>query len=586
MRLRNKTEERIDFSKGIDAWNKQSSEGTGVSSIYARSHPYNMRENPDGFVDDILNMVFDNEGKLIGRLPVKHKALNSPWYPNSARAESTKQLSHPSHHSILWALTSGTTQSFFNRDALAPVFTHDWLALINPPAAVLYDNYWYIYARPAAANAGIKVLNQAPWTKTTFVPAYAGGYGGLDFAIVWKDRVFGRAATDRKVVVWSKTTDPTVWATPDGGFVKIDEDIRDIIIYNDTLYILTATNALWAFSYEADPSTDGYLRRIIESGAMPGGAYGNLTVSNNELYVAGASNVYRIINNNAIPIADQLHVDLNGVDEAAVWNIGFGLLYRTVYTIGGRDNQDLWVYNYDNDAWTRIHYEYGNNDIESDSMMIRSVWYDITNQYEQKLWMFHEGSSTIPGDPGGSYGRPIYQWYINAGYFQEPGYDYILTSWDGSGGGIYKQIKHRLDTGIKYQANKDTFKRYWNFLFDAFLGFRQQGTTAPNLTPYKTTIQFIPENRIQFENGELQRTPESVLAGTQYVVLVNQRARGIRLIWETIVTVTYATFQDTSTPAETVDARPIINAITLIYDPIERKRFLPNSTANTDAGVQ
>lgn len=577
MRLQGKSVERIDFSKGIDAWNKEVTQGTDAVS-YAASNPYRMRPCPDGYVDDIMNFIFDEEGKLLGRDSFFRRNFTAPWHPDVARDEEIKMLVHSSHKNLLFGIYDNATKrtyQFFTSSHMTPGWSYTFPSAMPVSVfAIYYNEKWYVYT-DVAANNGLEVPSST-YVPTAFTLTYPVG-DSFKKAIVWKDRVFIMGAS---YIIWSKATDPKVFSAPDGGFVKMPElSIRDFIIYNDSMYILTTENSVYQFSFTSDPATDGFLRKIIDSSSMPGGAYGNFAISNGDLFCTGATNIYRIINNYPLAVADSLHLELNGHDEINIWDCGRGLLLRTYYWGAGGKNEDIWFMSHSNGAWTRLKFPYYQSEADSDNVFIRDVFFSASAQYNSVATIFLDGSA--PAAQGVAR-FPLYQWYVTRGYFGDNRNDQILASFDGNGTRLFQMVKHRISTGILYQRTKEQYKRYWHFVLDASLKWRKYSNE--NNTPYKTTVEFVPTNIPDKVDSSLARTTMVPDSDNQYIIPINQRARGVRLVFETEDTVTWNTYQMVDVGGDDVDAIPVVNDIFIVYEPIERNRFLKSSTALVDSG--
>lgn len=108
-------------------------------------------------------------------------------------------------------------------------------------------------------------------------------------AFILKDRMIVVTA---KRILWSKATDPTVWAAPDGGFV-INPQSRwnqmDAVVFNDAIYVF-ALEGIWRFSWTSDPSIDGIFEQISSTPARGG------VVRENRLFFFNKEGVYEIVN--------------------------------------------------------------------------------------------------------------------------------------------------------------------------------------------------------------------------------------------------------------------------------------------------
>jgi hypothetical protein len=581
MRLDNKIRENIDFSRGIDNWNRQMERSTSPSLGYEQPQPFSLRPTAPGRIDDILNMVYDEDGKLIGRNPVTLTFMGSPNFPNTLAQRTVKLLTHPAHTSgkdSVGSFLVGTVDTstvadwkFFrngqNNASQSHTYGFDTGGILY---SVYYNNYWWIFA----SNAGhgiVKLGDNNVKTTQAYTQSISNPISGMT---IFKDRAW---QWGNDTILWSKATDPGTWTVPDGGFLKLPLIIRDVVVNNDQLYILTTDSSLYVFSYSSDPATDGVLTRVIEGSTMPGAGTGNLCVSNGQLFTAGTYNVYQIINNTAVAIGDDLHLNLNGYTTAFLWDCGKGLLLRTYYAASGSDKtQNLYFYSYSVEAWTRMEFPVYANDTDTAKTYLYQAHLRVQANYVHLTMIFENGA-----DVNNTF-APVMDWWITYPNFDTSYHDRILNGFDGSGTPLqYRTIKHKLRTGPIYVGEKDRYKRFWNFLFDAYLGFRgnvpQVGTT-----PYRTVVDFVPEVLTTTPDANIQKTLPTDHAGTQYVISINQRARAVRFSWETEEISTWTVAQDPENPAETSDFIPVINKLELIYSDIIRNRFQKPNTALSD----
>lgn len=114
-----------------------------------------------------------------------------------------------------------------------------------------------------------------------------------DLTFAWKDRLF---ICYQDTVYFSKATDFSNWTAPDGGFFRVGNDtdsdknfITSVVIQGDTLYIFK-TQGTYAFNFQVDPNTDGYLRTISnERGAHAAVGW------NGRIFTCDAEGVYEFI---------------------------------------------------------------------------------------------------------------------------------------------------------------------------------------------------------------------------------------------------------------------------------------------------
>lgn len=167
----------------------------------------------------------------------------------------------------------GTSAGVFNIDdvdvntAFTPYLVK---ALSYGGSVYIAPNYEY--------NAMPKFTNQSSLLNLTFSTSITVPNGLLfkpgtttanspsnDLMFAWKDRLF---ICYQDTVYFSKATDFSNWTAPDGGFFQVGNDtdsdqnyITSALVVGDTLYIFKSQGT-YAFNFQVDPNTDGYLRTI------------------------------------------------------------------------------------------------------------------------------------------------------------------------------------------------------------------------------------------------------------------------------------------------------------------------------------
>lgn len=124
-------------------------------------------------------------------------------------------------------------------------------------------------------------------------------YGGsLRGGFIFKDRLF-IAVQDK--LYWSKVTDPTVWAVPDGGFATFDIpfNITAVAALNDTIYIASA-DKIFTFTYSVDIDAELVIRQVDSGfGAFDLCSYrGSMyALCHDGIYIIQGSNMEKILDN-------------------------------------------------------------------------------------------------------------------------------------------------------------------------------------------------------------------------------------------------------------------------------------------------
>jgi hypothetical protein len=611
VRTRNKKRHNIDFSRGMDAWNKESLQGSQTN--WQRSHPFNLRENAPGYVDDIVNFVFDDTGQLVGRKGIYPHGLPMNGGPDNAVNETTRLLTHRSNSLMSFGRFQPSPATTYEVYRQIPgdggTFTSVGLTVSAGTqylSAVHYGTFWYYYTGADNGSAWTVADSGSAIVSYTLDLPNWGPAPAIGNLFIWKDRAWGYSL---ETFAWSKATDPKVWLAPDGGFAKIDERISDMHVLNDTLYILTNTNALWAFSYDSDPGVDGYLRKIVQTGTIPGGGNGgltgshNLAVYQNELYITGNTNIWKLINNNPYPVADPLHLGLNDHGLINIWNAGEYLLCRTVNsdistTPTTYYGHDLYLYSGVNDAWTRLDIPFYADDAQNARVFLHNAFYDANDEDETAMVLFLSGNKhqTYPNAD-----FPIYRLPLNLNYnkYRPNSADTIVVDFNGGltfyidggtgklheGGKDQRMIKHKIKTGPIYPNGKEIWSRFLYIIFEGYLSWRQRGTNAVNESPYKTTISYIPQALTDKTDNTIVRPTETVAVDNPFVIPINQRARGVQFTFETEDTITWADLQYPDDAADNVDAAPIISQLSLMFQELEISRFRPGSALKSDANA-
>lgn len=145
-------------------------------------------------------------------------------------------------------------------------------------------------------------------------------------AFVFKDRLFIVA---KDTIYFSAPTDFTLWTAPDGGFFKVDPSIdgnyiTDLCV-SDNTFIIFKPNSTYAFSYQADPNSDGYLRKISsEYGAF------SAVVWRNRVFTVNSRSVYELVSGQFLDIG----IKLSLLDNMRIPTPGAATMYRSIQVMG------------------------------------------------------------------------------------------------------------------------------------------------------------------------------------------------------------------------------------------------------------
>jgi len=149
-----------------------------------------------------------------------------------------------------------------------------------------------------------------------FSTAVTGALGSGTFIqnkkmVVFKDRML---AVGDGIVLWSKATDPTIWAAPDGGYVKFNGSASaGCLVYQDSLYIF-GDQGIWRFTWTSDPSIDGVFENVSTTPILGSLLY------NNEIFVNTPLGVFKYINGIFVEISQKISIDYQNRISAITGN--------------------------------------------------------------------------------------------------------------------------------------------------------------------------------------------------------------------------------------------------------------------------
>ena len=330
----------------------------------------------ESYLSDCINFDVSDYGVLIQRPGFVrfHDADSSAWPANFTNSGPFRLLgSAPTGGNLrlyvsLLILTGGTWKEriYYTDDpttgSLTQIIQNDHGA-VKPPdtqlfsQAVLYNGKIY-FIRRGQAGAGAFVNNVSMDNGDTTGASAAGtGAPGTGsqfgyYAFVMQDRMFVVDLNGSKVN-YSKATDPTAWAAPDGGFFNVNpqsgQGINAVVALEDIVYIFKPDES-WAFSFNTDPAVDGTLRVISRT-------YGawDATSRGSEMFVVNRFGIFRFVDGNFIDIAQNV---ANILDSKDAWNtdacitvVGDRLIIGSVLPTGGAFT--CLMMNLNTNAWTK-----------------------------------------------------------------------------------------------------------------------------------------------------------------------------------------------------------------------------------------
>lgn len=169
-----------------------------------------------------------------------------------------------------------------------------------------------------------------------------------DSVLIWKDRLFLADVNGR--IYYSAATDLLNFSSPNGGYFVVGSEenlstldpfsgIQQLLLLGDVMYIFKS-NAIYAFTFQTDPGTDGYLRVISsDKGAQ------KATLWNNRIFTADFTGVYELVNSRLVSISSNIDIYITG-------NSDCGALFVFNDYLIARYNADCVVMNLFTGAWT------------------------------------------------------------------------------------------------------------------------------------------------------------------------------------------------------------------------------------------
>jgi hypothetical protein len=554
----------IKFNRGLSFKNHF---GQIALSSLSSKDTYIKSELEPGYLNDILNFKYDPDGTLVSREPAR-RVGNLPLPTNGGTKYFNCLTEGESYAVNLTGIgdtemtlavyeNTATLEDFYaiGQDVTSVPWTKTKTGTRSICAAY-YNESWWVF--DLTANTG---HSRNTTTSTTTNRTYTGMFGGtsesLEQALVWKDRIWGFFGANIK---YSKATDPSIWATPDGGGFQLSTKsrVKSMVVLGDTMYILDAAGGIWTFNYSSDPGTDGFLRQITESGDLRLGVGqtefpSRLAVSGGYVYVTDHLNVYRLVNNRLQPIGDQLFLhQANKPLYNTCWDIGYGLLVNVFYAVG----ESYWfVYHHSQDAWTR--YEFRWSTVVSET---KSVWAEAVVQAGTTSIIFPSPWSGVN--------------FVNPVMLYTQGSSTNLdTLYAPTGGQRDEVYKVRLDTGPIYLGDKYRYKKFKYFVFDMYNALADDDGTTNWHEAYICTVEYVPVGMADKVITNLTRAGTFyVESAAQYRINIRQRARAVQLVFVT------------DSVVEVFGIRPAvinIDTLRLYYQPVGQVLNMAPSEART-----
>lgn len=421
----------------------------------------------------LKNLDVLDSGVLQSRLGCRKVLSTAPIYTAMTSLSLIASITESqSLYAVIGKVIAGPNTTFYyTRDPETPATGFSVIATNQTGTftdAVQYNGVIYFVQAVGGAGTGQSrtALTSGGWTAQPTIPK-----GNQAFVV--KDRMFV-VDWNASQIYWSKATDPTIWAAPDGGNVLVSpgdgENISKVVFINNSIYVFKR-NKTFLFTFNTDPGVDGQLVPL----STVRGAHDAL-VYNNEIYLVNDQSVFKLVNNYFTNLGvladfydtvgpDQLfdplcrlfleagdklvvgpvnivntgqlfsHYAMNLVtgawsyrlyDDSAIQpaaNTGKkSLLWRDSQTISGASTGNIYISATNVLSYTRFK-AWNIADIQSNTLDVNSAEHTISPEYSLTT---HE---IIPEDSYGEWKRCFFimgRWYINVDTFTDtlPSMDY------------------------------------------------------------------------------------------------------------------------------------------------------------------
>ncbi|HET7713276.1 MAG TPA: hypothetical protein VFK94_02305 [Patescibacteria group bacterium] len=549
MLLRNKQVAPINFSRGVDlanwiaevGWGGEGSTEYGLISY----DNYTLKELQPGCLADIVNLKFTEggSGALTQRDVVARIPMPAGQHPdNTATNKQALYLAtriQPENQRMIYYVrdtVTNITKFYYTDGATSILWFTKTVAQPNLITqreyieCVYYNDRWYFYVPGSSsffsANAdGSSVTDHTDVNITD----------GIRNPVMYRERVFGFSGSK---VFYSKPTDPTLWASPDGGFFVLGtgQPIRQILVYKDQLWCVDVGGSLWKVYFSNDPAEDGVVRRVSDDVNIL-----SLCVSDNRLWAATNRNVFEVVNEQLLEVGNNLWLQGGKYTEVKLFNVGFGLMLITTYEGLSSSNCRIFVFDYRNNAWVRYEFPWFDNDAQDTFVTINQAVFSADADRNN---VYFEIGAPLPSSTVGV-GNAFYPLYQLHPAEQSEHSDAFIRVFDGNGTTVYQRVAIKLRSGPLYMGMRNQFKRFHFVMMNAFLGWKRVGIGVINKTPYKTTIQYIPTGMAnKADSTKVQRIGPTEHAGVPYKIGIQQRARAVVFQFETEDKEYWSTLQD------------------------------------------
>lgn len=411
----------------------------------------NLLDKPDQIRDSQLanavNFDFDNTGVLVPRRPLRYLAQDAATM--TKYLVGTVMLDGDTQPKAVTASYDGTS-TYFRAvgDPTAAIQNFGTSPGGRYNSIVQYQNkLWYIPATASTAGA------HSPASLTNTITSVAAmPYG--DYGFILKDRLFVVRKTTSEIY-FSKATDFTVWAAPDGGVIQINpgdnNPITKVVVVNNQVVIFKR-DSTYVLSFSANPTGDGVVRQVsADQGALDAITY------NNEVYCYNARSVFKFVNGFFQDIGLQLALPVNDtIDTTATSPAKINVVGKTLI-FGSTPSGKSYAMNLDTGAWTTYDYTSTDLSISTGTVFSRSA----------------VGTTVFFGDGT-----------TKLGYIITARANNRLT--DQKSDGTYSSILYKMRTKEFDFDDSEAWKRMYSWHFDV------QFLNSPNnASPYGTAYTYI-----------------------------------------------------------------------------------------------
>ncbi len=296
-----------------------------------------------------------------------------------------------------------------------------------------YGGFIYVVGQPGGGVGQRRAdITAGAWAAVAAQPAG-------DLAFVVRERAFiVNKATNR--IYWSKATDPTVWAAPDGGFVDVNPGdgsvITDVVVVNSQLYIFKR-NRTYVLIFTSDPALDGQVTLLNASI----GAY-SATVHLNSIYVVNDRSVYRLQSNYFTDVGTKLALPEYGVVDALTAPGIMANVERDVLVIGPMVNTSLTSHfsmNLRTGAWAGRQY----SDLATAPSTKQISWRDTSLSGGAGV-LYGHGTRNLSGTRlRSAFGDPTACLDVNSfGVTVSPEYSFVTGEFTGGDYGSWKRLHY------------------------------------------------------------------------------------------------------------------------------------------------